>query len=126
MALPRYNAYRHAHPDEALQDLVYPMLVHVVIWSSVGAAGGAAHGIGLGNRRALVAIALGGLAGGALAAIVYEVVGAIALPQAQTARFVSTTASSRLLARLMVTTLAAVGVALAAAGPQAEGRSRTT
>ncbi len=32
--LPPYNAYKDRQPDEASRDLIYPLLVHVGIWSS--------------------------------------------------------------------------------------------
>ncbi len=61
---------------------------------------------------------LGGLAGAALGAAAYELIGAGAFPAAQTARFVSTTWETRMFARLAVTVLAAAGAGLAAAEPR--------
>jgi hypothetical protein len=110
--LPPYNSYKAQHPDEAARDVILPLLVHAGIWSAVGASGGLAFG--LGARRGLPWIVLGGLAGAALGAIVYELIGAVAFPAAQTTQFVSATGPTRLFARLAVTILAAAGVALAA------------
>jgi hypothetical protein len=114
--LPAFNTYKVRHPDEASRDLILPLLVHATIWSAAGAAGGWAFALGLGARGRRANIALGGLAGAALGAIVYELIGAAVFPAAQTTEFVSATWETRLLARLAVTLLAAVGVAMAATG----------
>jgi len=115
--LPPYNDYKARHPDEAARDLILPLLVHAGIWSAVGALGGLAYGLGLGVRRWLPRIVLGGLAGAALGTMAYELIGAVAFPAAQTTQFVSATWPTRLFARLAVTILAAAGVALAASEP---------
>jgi hypothetical protein len=107
--LPAYNAYKLGHPDEASRDLLYPLVVHAATWATAGAAGGLALALGLGvhDRRALLKVAVGGLAGAAIGAAAFEMVGAFAFPKAETARFVSKTAPTRLLARLLVCVLAA-------------------
>ena len=46
-----YHAYHERHPDEASRDMIYPLLVHLGVWSAVGATGGLAFGIGLGAPR---------------------------------------------------------------------------
>jgi hypothetical protein len=114
--LPTYNAYKLGHPDEASHDLMLPLAVHVVIWATAGASGGLALGAGLGlrDRRRLSRLVVGGLGGAALGAVVFELAGAFAFPEAETARYVSKTATTRLLARLLVCTLAAGGAAAAA------------
>ncbi|MDR3622155.1 MAG: hypothetical protein P4L85_22585 [Paludisphaera borealis] len=114
--LPAYNAYRLSHPDEASRDLILPLLVHVGVWATAGAAGGLALGVGLGlgDRRAILNVVLGGLIGAAVGATVFELVGAFAFPTAETARYVSRTGPTRLLARLLVCVCAAGGVAAAA------------
>ena len=111
--LPPYNDYKAQHPDEAARDLILPLLVHAGIWSAVGALAGLAYAFGLGDRRPLVRIMLGGLAGAALGTLAYELIGAAAFPAAQTTQFVSATWPTRLFARLAVTVAAAAGVALA-------------
>jgi hypothetical protein len=116
--LPLYNAYRHRNPDEASRDLMFPLLVHAGIWSAAGAAGGAAFGLGMGTRGSMPRAVLGGLAGAAVAAAVYELIGVVAFPDAGTTRFVSSTWPTRLLARLAVGILAAAGVAFAVAPPR--------
>jgi hypothetical protein len=115
---PRYNDYKARNPDEAAQDLVFPFFVHAGVWCVVGASAGLAYGLGLGKRRSLARIALGGVLGAALGTIAYELIGAAAFPAAQTSRFVSTTWETRLFARLAVTVFAAAGVAMAAGEPR--------
>ena len=94
-------------------DMIPSMLMHAGVWIGVGAAGGLAFGIGLGGRRRVVASLIGGAVGAVIGAIAYEFVGAIAFPLAETASPISTTWESRLLARLLVATFVAVGIALA-------------
>jgi hypothetical protein len=110
--LAPYNRYKSRNPDEAARDLVLPLLVHSGIWSAVGGLAGLAYGFGLGERRRLPRIVLGGLAGAALGTIAYELIGAAAFPAAQTTQFVSATWPTRLLARLAVAVTAAAGVGL--------------
>ena len=59
-------------------------------------------------------LALAGLVGAFVGAGIYELIGALALPMAESTLFVATTWPSRLLARLVVTILAASAVAWAA------------
>ena len=51
-ALPVYNAYIERHPDEVSQNIVLPVLLHVAIYAAVGAGGGLAFAIGLGDAIA--------------------------------------------------------------------------
>jgi hypothetical protein len=95
------------------ESLVFPMLIHGGIWSAVGAAGGLAFGIGFGGRHAVPRAIVGGFVGALLGTIVYELLGALASPMASTGAPLSTTWPTRLLARVSVTTLAALGAAWA-------------
>jgi hypothetical protein len=116
--LPVYTSAKERDPDALSRDIVLPLIVHVGIWSAVGAAGGLALGIGLGERRRLSRTALGGLVGATAGAVAYELVGAALFPFAGTAQPVSTTWGTRLLARLAVTTLAAAGAVLGLSEPR--------
>ena len=89
--LPLYNDYQARHPDEAARDLILPLLVHAGIWSGVAAAAGLVYGLGLGERKMMPRIVLGGLIGALLGTVAYELVGAVAFPAAQTTQFVSAT-----------------------------------
>ena len=112
--LPLYNNYQARHPDEAARDLILPLLVHAGIWSGVAAVAGLAYGLGLGERKWVPRIMLGGFIGAVLGTVAYELIGAAAFPSAQTSHFVSVTWMTRLLARLAVTVPASAGMALAA------------
>jgi hypothetical protein len=113
--LPAYNTYRYSHPDEVSNNLIFPLLLHAAVWSVVGASAGAAFAAGRGERGLWPRAVQGGLVGAVVAAAVYELIGVVAFPAAGTTLFVSTTWPTRLLARLAVGTLTAVGIALAVA-----------
>jgi hypothetical protein len=112
LLLPAYFAFRMRTPDESLQNLFWPLIVHIGLWAPAGAAGGLAFAIGHAARRRTLAVVMGGLLGAALGTAVYEIVGALAFPMAGTPSVISSTAGTRLLARVAVTTFAAAGVAL--------------
>jgi hypothetical protein len=111
MALvPVFYQARLANPLSL--DLTIPILVHAGIWAAVGAGGGLAFWLGLGgDTRRLARATIGGLVGGALAAVAYDIIGALAFSLADTPKPLSLTWGTRLLARLLVTTMAAGGVA---------------
>jgi hypothetical protein len=101
-------------------DLTTPMLVHAGVWAAVGAAGGLAYAMGSGLAKDRTARAvIGGLVGGALGAVAYDLIGVMAFPLADTHRPLSLTWPTRLLARLMVTTLAAAGATVLASSEDA-------
>jgi hypothetical protein len=114
--LPAYNAYQLRHPDEAARDLLWPLLIHSGIWSAVGAAGGLALALGLGERGPIPRAVLGGFIGAAVGTVAYELAGAL-FPAARTAQFVSATRETRLMARLAVTLLASAGAAMGVVSP---------
>ena len=120
--LPLYNGYKARNPDEAVQDLLLPFLIHAAVWSSAGASAGVAFGMGLGDRRIVADLAMAGLVGAVLGTVGYELTGAILFPAAQTSRFVSLTWPTRLMARLAVTIFVAAAVALAATRPPKASR----
>jgi hypothetical protein len=106
--------WEHQGEDKTATTLL-PLIFHLSLWTALGAAAGLAYGLGRAGPRPsrLVAGALGGLAGAAAAAFVYEVVGALAFPQDRTDEVFATTASARVLAHLCVAALVAVGAVLA-------------
>jgi len=95
-------------------DLIVGILFYMVISSAIGAVGGAVFGSGLADRSCAVRAAVGGLLGAAAGVLVYQIVGAVAFPIAETTSPISATWGTRLLARLAVTILASVGVAMGA------------
>jgi hypothetical protein len=123
--LPVYNAYQLRYPDDASRDLLFPLLVHAGIWSAVGAAGGLALALGLGERGPMPRAMLGGFLGAAVGTVAYEITGAF-FPAARTAQFVSATWETRLMARLVVTLLASVGAMIGVTTPPGSRATRGT
>lgn len=98
----------------ASDSLLFPLLIHGGIWGLLGAAGGLAFGLGLGvDKASVVRGVLGGTAGALLGTVVYELLGVMLTPLAETSRPLSITPATRLLARICVTALAALGAAWA-------------
>ena len=93
-------------------ELVVSALMHGSIWGLIGAAGALAFAAGLGDRKIYAAAALAGFLGALLGGLVFDVAGAALFPFAGTSQPVSLTWSSRLLARLLVTTGVAILVSL--------------
>jgi hypothetical protein len=110
--LPVYFRALDVAQEELSHDLVLPLVIHGGIWAACGLAGGVAFGLGL--RTGVVQIAMtgiGGLIGAALGAGIYELIGAMVFADDMTTRPLSLSWSTRLLARLLVATLAAVTAA---------------
>jgi hypothetical protein len=108
--LPAYARYRQMHDG----DLAASLLMHVALWAGIGAAGGLALGLGLGGRLRTCQSALGGLVGAIGGALLFDVLGAFIFPLEETGLPTSSSARTRLLARLLVAILAAAGAAWAA------------
>jgi hypothetical protein len=106
LLMPIY--FRFYDPDR--DDLLLASLIQGAIAAAIGAAGGASFGFGDRGRipRALV----GGLLGGVAGVLIYELAGALAFPLDQTTKPISATPGTRLLGRILVTCLAAVGAAI--------------
>jgi hypothetical protein len=113
--LPIYFHALDLSKEELSRDLTIPLLVHAGIWAACGVAGGIALGIGMGGGWPRIAkAALGGLVGAAIAAAAYEMIGAFAFTtRDHTTSPVSWSLATRLLARLLVATLAAAFAAIA-------------
>jgi hypothetical protein len=107
--------YKSFDPNSG--DLVLPLLTHSAIWSSVGAIAGLAFGLGIGGRGRWKATLGGGLAGAVAAAIIYEIVGAVAFASSKTEMPLSASAATRALALLLVASLSSVGAVLALRQP---------
>ncbi len=101
-------------------DLKLPILIHGAIWCTIGAVGGLAFGAGLGDRRRIAVSLVGGLIGAALATVLFDLIGAAALPFSQADMPIPKTSMGRLLAYLLV----AVGTTLGASMAVAERRPR--
>ena len=112
LILSLYNAYLERQPEEVIEGLAGPLLVHLGVWATAGAMSGLAFAIGYGARGRTPGIVMGGFFGAALGTVVYEFIVAIAFPMVGTTRFISVTPGTRLLARAAVTVFAAAGVAM--------------
>jgi hypothetical protein len=99
-------------------DVTLSLLIHLAIWSAVGAAAGVAFGIGSGTRKVFVGSLIGGITGGALAALLFDVCGAF-LPLAHTERPLSEEAGTRLAAAALLSVFVVFGtVTVARQGPR--------
>jgi hypothetical protein len=105
------NFYKRYDPHSG--ELVLPLLTHGAIWSTVGAIGGLAFGLGLGAQGRWKTTLVGGLVGGAAATILYEIVGALAFATQKTDLPVSSSITTRGMAHVLVALLSAVGAVLA-------------
>jgi hypothetical protein len=110
--LPIY--FKVHNPDR--DDLGLAILTQGGIWCVIGAAAGAAFGVGLGGRGRALRALLGGLLGAIVGVLVYEMVGAIAFPLEGTSDPISATWVTRLFARLAATIFASAGAAIGALG----------
>jgi hypothetical protein len=107
--LPVYFRALDVAQEELSRDLVLPLMIHCGIWAACGLAAGTAFGLGLRLGMAQIARSgIGGLIGAALGGSIYELMGAMVFPDHMTTSPLSLTWSTRLLARLLVATLAAV------------------
>jgi MFS family permease len=94
-------------------DITLTMLIHLGIWTAVGAASGFAFAIGSGSRERFVGSIIGGMAGAALAAVLFDVCGAF-LPLAHTERPLAEEARTRLAAALVQSLFIVVGIVVVA------------
>jgi MFS family permease len=94
-------------------DITLTMLIHLGIWTAVGAAPGLAFAIGSGSRERFVGSFIGGMAGAALAAVLFDVCGAF-LPLAHTERPLAEEPRTRLAAALVQSLFIVVGIVVVA------------
>jgi uncharacterized membrane protein YqaE (UPF0057 family) len=106
--------FRMHDPDR--DDLILAILIQGGSWSLIGAAAGAAFGIGLGGRGSALRGLFGGLLGAIAGVLVYQIVGALAFPLDGTSDPVSATWFTRLFAELAAPIYISAGAALAALG----------
>jgi hypothetical protein len=102
--------YRH-------YDLIISLVTHGLIWGLLGASAGVAFAVGLGERRQLGRALSAGFIGAALGAVAFDVIGAVFFPMAVTAKPISVTWPTRLMARLLVTLGTAAALAMLLPAP---------
>jgi hypothetical protein len=83
-------------------DLGAAFALHAGVWAMLGAAGGLAFAVGTGGRTRMSRALFGGLLGGLLGTMLYDVIGAVFFPLADTAEPIAATWETRALARLLV------------------------
>jgi hypothetical protein len=94
-------------------DVTLSLLIHLAIWSAVGAAAGVAFVIGCGTRKVFAGSLIGGITGGALAALLFDVCGAF-LPLARTERPLAEQADTRLAAAVLLSVFVVFGIVIVA------------
>jgi hypothetical protein len=117
---PLLTAYAHAE-DAGPGELTRAILMHLGLWIPVGAATGLGLALGLGSPRRIPVAVVGGAIGVAVATAVYEILGSIAFPLAETNRPLALEWLPRLLSVLLVA-LGAVCGAVAFAGATAAAK----
>jgi hypothetical protein len=119
--LPRFMNARISYSD---YELMISMIMHGLPWGLVGAAGGLAFAVGLGERRLIVRALTAGCAGAVLGTIAFDLVGAALFPFGDTGEPIAPNWPARLLARLLVTVATAALVILILPGPAAARAAR--
>jgi hypothetical protein len=94
-------------------DVTLSLLIHLGIWTAVGAAAGVAFGAGSGSRDVLVRSLVGGITGAALGTLLFDILGAF-LPLAHTERPLSQEAGTRLAANIVLCFCVACGIVVVA------------
>ena len=94
-------------------DITLSLLIHLAIWSAIGAAAGVAFAIGCGTRKAFAGSLIGGITGAALAVLVFDVGGAF-LPLAHTERPLAEEAGTRLAAAALLGVFVVFGTVIVA------------
>jgi MFS family permease len=94
-------------------DFTLSMLIHLAIWSAVGVAAGVAFGIACGTRKVFAGSLIGGITGGALAALFFDVCGAF-FPLAHTERPLAEQAEIRLVAAALLSVFVVFGTVIVA------------
>jgi hypothetical protein len=94
-------------------DLTFSLLIHLGIWTLLGAASGVAFGIGSGSRDVFVRSIIGGVTGAALATLLFDVSGAF-FPLAHTERPLAEEAGTRLAGTVLLGLCIAVGIVVVA------------
>lgn len=114
-ALPPFGILPWMHDrrtdDFARHDLLIPLLAHAGLWSGIGLAAGLAYSIGRArvSLSDLARAAFGGLLGATIGTALFEVLGAVFFPMAETPSPFSARPETRLIARVLVGLFAVLG-----------------
>jgi hypothetical protein len=110
LVIPLYNRAEELTPGELGRSL----LMHWSLWLALGGAAGLALGLGLGSTSKLLNTILGGILGVALGTLVYELIGGLMFPLAETGKPLAATWEARALALATIAIFAALGAAMLA------------
>jgi hypothetical protein len=110
--------FSYTKMDLASDDLLPPMLCHLVTWSFAGALGGLAFGIGIGGRLRWLRTMLGGAFAAAIAIIAYDIIGAVLFSTHGTHQPHANYPETRALAQGLVSIATAIGSVVAARDPK--------
>jgi hypothetical protein len=110
IAIPPYNRAE----ELTVGDLGRSLLLHCALWTALGAAAALAFGIALGERAKLPRAILGGVIGTIVGTLLYEVLGGLFFPLAETGKPFAETALTRLMALAVVALSSALGAVLLA------------
>lgn len=108
--------FSYTRMDLQADDLLGPILCHLVTWSVAGALGGLAFGIG--GRFRWPSTMLGGAVAAALAIVAYDLLGAVLLASHRTHLPHADTPETRALAQVLVSIGTAIGSVVAAHDPK--------
>jgi hypothetical protein len=110
IVIPLYNRAE----ELTAGDLGRSLLLHWGLWTAMGAAAGLALGIGLGARFRVLPAILGGIIGAVAGTFLFDLLGGLAFPLAETGKPLADTAVTRLMAMLFVAVSSALGAVLLA------------
>jgi hypothetical protein len=96
----------------AVEELIPSMVMHWGLWTLMGAATGLAFGIARGGPRRALSATLGGAMGALLGTVVYDLIGAVALPFSDTGQPLAVTRLSHFLCFVLLAISIAIGAAL--------------
>lgn len=92
-------------------DLVTPIMTQGGIWTAIGALGGAAFALGAGLRRQVSNAIAGACIGAMLATLLFQVLSQSFFPNSNFGEPLASSPAVRLMARVLVTLLVAIGAA---------------
>jgi hypothetical protein len=99
--------FRQLVPDP--NEMLLPMLIHGGIWAPISAVAGAALAFGCGADRRILRAVVGAALGACLGTVLYHGIASTFFPESGYAEPLAATSAVRLLSRMLVTVLAALG-----------------
>ncbi len=109
LILPYFFAQLAPNPNNFL----FPIVIQGAIWLDIGAIGGIAFALGIGEVRRVPHALVGGCAGALLGTVLFHLVAAMAYQDSEFTEPLAKVAIVRLIARVLVSLFAAIGIARA-------------